>query len=505
MSLDDSFPSIASSGVIMLTGSVLGRALALGTEALIARSLGPTVFGRIGLAYTVILTAASVLLVGVNQAIPRLLPAADTERQQASFVQSAYLFALLLGIVGIIVLFVLVRGPLRGEFELIKYLLLFSPFLVVYPISRISFAVLRSWEQTVPAIVSRSVVSRVLGLGLWVLIFYLGFSVEAAVGYWLAVPSVTVVFAGYYIRRRLPLRHLVTMRPEKSAMRRMLSFSWPLAMSSLVFTFLSRMDILMIGYFLVSREVGYYRAIQPFRQVTVLVLGSFGFLFLPLATRCFETGNLPELDRLFTSVTKWIVVITLPVILGFVFFAESIVVFAFGADYLPAALPLSVLLGGLFVRTVTGLDGDVVKAIDRPKIEFYSALTGLGSNLVLNILLIPQYGIVGAAVATVVGYAVYNAVELAAIYRIVGITPFSWDILKPVAFTTVSAAALVHVIDVPSGIIFALGATALFGVLSVLSVPFTGSIGAADRILVERLEQRTGREFAVIRRLFDIE
>ncbi|WP_227357572.1 flippase [Haladaptatus salinisoli] len=505
-SVNNSLSSVASSAVIMLIGSLFGRGLALATEALMARSLTPEIFGRISLAYTIIITIANVLLLGVNQGIPRLLSANESGEKESSLIQSAFFFSLLTGSIGVIVILMIVQNwpGLYGDENKYKYIIIFSPFLILFPLSRISVSVLRSWELTWPAIFSRAIVSRTLGLALWGLLFYFGYSIEAAISYWISIPLIIVIVSSIFIHRKIPIQDFILKYPDKEVAKQLITFSWPLAMSAIMFMFLSRMDVIMIGYYLSSTEVGYYRAIQPLRQSTVIVLASFGFLFLPLATNFYENDAIADLDRLFTSVTKWVVVTTLPVILGLTLFSKDVVTFLLGKSYLPSALPLSLLVGGFFVRAVTGLDGEVTKAINKPKIELYAALVGTLINILLNIVLIPRYGIAGAAVATVFGYAIYNGVELYAIYRFVGITPFSNNIFKSALFTTAVALVYVRLVDIPSSITYVILSTILFMFVSFLSLPLTGSVSEADLLLIKRLEKRTNVDFQFLRQLLDI-
>lgn len=507
VSFDESVSSIASSAIVMSLGIVFGQSLALVTEALITRSLDPTTYGRVALAYTVMLTIGNVLLLGMHQGLPRLVSATESDESRKSLIQSAFVISLVVGCAGVMLTVLSTRVVATGsnQLELLTYVVFLSPFLVLFPFSRLSVSVLRSLERTLPAVLSRMVVSRGVGLGIWGFLFYLGYRTEAAIVYWLAVPALVTGAAGYFIRQNFPLWDLIVRRLDGDAVREVISFSWPLASSVVMFMLLSRLDILMIAYFLPPTEVGYYRAVQPLRQVAIFVLASFGFLFLPIATKYYEDGTMDSLERLFKSITKWAVVLTVPLILGLSIYSEAVVLFMFGEPYQPAAVPLSILVAGNFIRSVSGLDGELAKAINRPKIELYSAAVGVASNFILNIVLIRPYGIAGAAVATVLGYAIYNAIEIYAIYVRVGFTPFSRNMLKPTAVTIVFAGAYVSLTAISHDIVFAAGSTVLFGVVALLSLPLTGSIDETDEMLLSTLERRTGHEFSYLRRIFGIE
>jgi O-antigen/teichoic acid export membrane protein len=165
----------------------------------------------------------------------------------------------------------------------------------------------------------------------------------------------------------------------------------------------------------------------------------------------------------------------------------------FGAAFVPAAPALAVLVAGLFIRTLVGLNGDVTKAIDRPQIELYAVAVAVGVDIALNAIFIPRYGIVGAAAATVVGYAAYNALEVAAIYQAVGTHPFAANTLKPLVPTTLVALGVERLTaGAPRSLVLLVGVGALLAAVHLASLVLTRSLGDADIVLFERVEERTG-------------
>jgi O-antigen/teichoic acid export membrane protein len=206
------------------------------------------------------------------------------------------------------------------------------------------------------------------------------------------------------------------------------------------------------------------------------------------------------LDELFTVSTKWVSLATLPFVLVFSLFASDAITAFFGASYTPAAPALAVLVGGLFIRALTGLNGDMVRAIDRSRIEFYAAAGGIGANVLLNVILIPQYGIVGAAIATVAGYGVYNGIEVLIIYLETGTSPFSFNVIKPLVPTTILAFGVSALVPRPLGLIQLIGTGFIFTLAQPISMFLTRSFDQSDLELVELAEQRSGRDLGHIKR-----
>lgn len=494
-SLDDVLSGLAKSAGIVFVGTVFGRVLSLLGQILVVRALDPTQFGHVALAYTIVTMGGSLALLGANDGVTRLMSTDEDGTYRRRVLQSGYGFALVGGAAVALVLYAF-RFRLAtalGDDTLPQLLVAFVPYLLVYGVARVSFGALRAHRRSLAAVVSRDFGPRIGAIALFGAFALAGSPFFGAVVYWTAVPVLMALLAGYYLHRELSMGRVVARRPDRETARELWSFSWPLALGSSFFLLLSNVDVVMIGYFMDSRSVGLYRAIQPLRQVTTFVLVAFTFLFLPLATEYYNDGKLDDLDTLYTVSTKWLVTLTFPPVLVFTLFAPDVVRAFFGTAYVPAAPALAVLTAGLFVRALVGLNGDMVKAIDRTRIELYSVAVAVVVDVALNVVLIPRYGIVGAAAATVVGYGVYNLLEVGAIYYAVDSHPFALDTVKPLVPTALVAVGLARLTaGVDLSLVHLVGIGVLVAVVHLGSMVATRSLDDADLLLFERFERRTG-------------
>ncbi|AEM57271.1 hypothetical protein HISP_08490 [Haloarcula hispanica N601] len=494
------------SSAIIFIGLIIGNALALVAEALIARSLSPGAYGSIALAYTVALLGGRIAIFGIKDGVVRLISAKSAISERAHIIQHGLAIVLLTGcVVGIgfvasrDIVAEIVEDPLVG-----RYLLFFSPFVIFFSARAVLFGTLRAEERSVSAVISRDILGRILPFIILAIAIFINRPILGAVGYWLGVPVAILLSSLLFLRDRYPLSEIILRNPNRDTFERLLRFSLPLAMGAYLSIFLTHSDILMIGYFLDSNEVGYYRAVQPLQQASILLLMAFSFLFLPAATQFYEQKEIDDLERFYTVSTKWISVGTLPIVLVFGLFADDVVRVLFGAAYSPAAPALTLLVSGHFLRAVVGLNGDIVKAIDRTKIELISVLIGVITNILLNIYLIPRVGIVGAAIGTATGFLAYNITELFAIYRTIEIHPFAVNNFKPLVLTTILALVIRGFTQEIRFGIFGLGALGiLFGIVALVSMVLTKSIDKTDLILLKRIEERTGSDLSFIKFIFN--
>jgi O-antigen/teichoic acid export membrane protein len=248
----------------------------------------------------------------------------------------------------------------------------------------------------------------------------------------------------------------------------------------------------MLGWFLEPAKVGFYRSIQPVSQVLIFFLQSLTFIYLPIATRYFEEGSLENLSTIYKASTRWITVATFPLFIFFVVFGRDFIQVIFSPEYTVAWLSLAILSVGMYSRVIAGPNGMTIKAIDRTQEDLLASICALITNFSLNTVLIPRYGIAGAALATSISYIIYNIIDLYIIYRYIGVTHLDASLLKPLIPTTVLVVAAAQVFSTSGITLFGL---ILVGVgiscVHLLSTILTTGLTAEDRILIDNLRYRS--------------
>lgn len=488
--------------MITFFGLILGNGLGLVAEALIARSLSPAVYGSLALAYTAVVLTSRLSNLGIRDGVVRLISSSSLPSEKMRVAQHGFLIVTVASLLFITFLY-FSRNIIANVFDdpqIPAYIIMLSPVVLLFPYRGISIGLLRSEGRSTGAVISRDILGPTISIVLLTVAVITGYPVYGGIVYWISLPLVIAISSLIIIRNSYSLTGFLRITPDQAIITRLLRFSLPLALAAYITVFLSYLDIIMIGYFLDSTQVGYYRAIQPLRRAPIFVMIAFQFLFLPLATELYEKDEITKLGEFYKTSTKWIVVITLPIVLVLSIFSKDVVRLLYGTDYLPAATALSVLVIGLYFRAFVGLNGDMVKAIDRTNIEMISAAAGVLGNFLLNLLLIPRYGIVGAAIATSGGFFIYNIIELYGIYRIIKIHPFGLNNIKPILPVTLVALGIQLFITngrlgfIELGIV---GVT--LSLLSIVFVPLTRSLSHTDLVFVERIESYLGINLELIK------
>jgi len=498
---EEQLGSLFSSAAIVFSGRVLERGLALFGQILIIRSLAPDVFGDIAVTYTVVGTVSTFLALGLYHGVTRTMSSKETASERIAVLLNGVYIVLFSGALGVVGIY-LFRSDIARLFDnptIDGLLILFLPIAFFGPLSKVIESGLRSLKNTQETIFFRDILSRILALVALGVFVILGDVYTGAIVYWNVLPVLIVVLL-LYLCVGLIRNNGGIVSPSMELMKQLISFSWPLAISGSIIILMRNLDIFMIAYFLDANPVGLYRAIQGLNAIPLFILQSFVFLYLPLATEAFSNDKTEDLGRLYTASTRWISLVTFPIAAIVVFFSDDVIRVLFSEQYVPASLALSILVGGVFVRALAGPNGATINAIGKSKVEMISGITGLVANFAFNILLIPQFGIEGAALATGAGFFVYNGVEVGIIYWITGVHPFSVKTFRALLPSTIVVGAFAAW---TSNIQFGIGLLSLVGVavglLTVVSVIMTGAFDEIDLLLLNQLEESTGKDFDRLR------
>ncbi|MEX0729495.1 MAG: flippase [Aquisalimonadaceae bacterium] len=161
-------------------------------------------------------------------------------------------------------------------------------------------------------------------------------------------------------------------------------------------------DILMLGIFGEAEEVGIYRIAM---QAAILV--AFGFqatsmVVAPYFTRLYEQGDVKRLQYLVTITTRIMLLVAVPIVVIFIIFGESILGLIFGSEYVAGYMALSILAIGKLLSSAFGPVAFLLNMTGNERSTAKAAAAGAGGNVLLNFILIPLYGMNGAAIATAV-------------------------------------------------------------------------------------------------------
>jgi O-antigen/teichoic acid export membrane protein len=261
-----------------------------------------------------------------------------------------------------------------------------------------------------------------------VMAFLVGYRLMGAVYGFLGSMMLTAALGLLSIPKKIFPRD-TSLHPDYDV-KKLLRFSLPVVFIGFGHLLLTQTDRLMIGFFMASANVGIYSAAARIAIQTSFIITAFNIIFAPMVADLYNQRKIRELDGLFKIATRWIVMLTLPLLLIMVLFPQSIIEL-FGRQFLPGAGVLYILAIAHFVNAATGSVGLIYIMSGKQDIELINTLSMAALNIALNVWLIPRYGVIGAAIATGLSIAIVNIVRVIGVYKLIGIQPYTRKYFKP--------------------------------------------------------------------------
>lgn len=388
------FMTFSKSSIIQATEQLVNILFGLFVTVYMARVFGPEKFGVWSLATSIILVSATSLKYGLDLAIIRRC--SDETESHDSFLASAIVMRLI-NAVGFMLLAAIVTYFTYPEgtagYEL---LLVMLPVLLFIPLETLESWFRATKNATVPAIARIS--SILTGSALKIGLVAFGASMTlVGVAHLIQLGLVGILLLVFYLRSGHKLKFDATIPAQ---VRELYVLGAPLFVTTLANMVYMRCDVMMLAAMKGDHEVGLYAAatrIYEAAQIAPVVLMTAAAPFLFRSYR----NNLHQFMRLFQVLLTYFNVLFLAISVVICLLSPFIVRLLFGAAYHETALILAIqILGLVFVAQGVATEYWWI-ARGRLVVSMKRTLAGALANVLLNLLLIPPFGAVGAAIASV--------------------------------------------------------------------------------------------------------
>jgi O-antigen/teichoic acid export membrane protein len=459
---------------LLLVGRILSLGVNFAVQVLIVRYLSKDDYGAFAYALAIAFFAQTVIRLGLDRAITRFIPiyqeqdAYDRVRGTLRFVAFAVIGA---GVFAVVVVYLLagvagvsvVEGA-KGR-TLLLILILLAPLEAVNDLFVGLFAV---FSRPMAIFVRRYVLTS--SLRLVVSVFLVVSSADVAV---LAVGYVATAATGVAISTALFVQILRSdgllqqLRSVHSTVspRVLLAFTFPILTTDLVYALMTTLDAVLVGHFKGAEAVATLAAVQPAALLNQIVFSSFLFLFTPAVSRLFAQDDRRAIEDVYWQTTAWIAVLSAPIFLLTFSLASPLTTLLFGGRYEDSAAVLSVLALGYYLHSALGFNGTTLMVFGRIRTLVALNIVALVINTVANLIAIPRWGALGAALATALTLLIHNVLKQIALQRTSGVRFFRVDYAR--LYLTVAAAALALLV-LQTTLDRAIVSVAAYGVVSVV-------------------------------------
>lgn len=162
------------------------------------------------------------------------------------------------------------------------------------------------------------------------------------------------------------------------------------------------MDILLLGAILGQTAVGVYEVVWRVTGVVILFSSSLSTSIFPEISRLNAKSNYERIEQIITQSITPSLYFIIPAFFGVIFLGEEILTLVFGSSYSSGWVILIILMVDKIAQGIQLVLGKALQAIDKPDQAAIASVSSIVVNILLNLLLISRWGIVGAAVGTVI-------------------------------------------------------------------------------------------------------
>jgi O-antigen/teichoic acid export membrane protein len=466
-------------GIVSVFFGDIGRVLTFAAFIpILVRTIGETGYGTYALVMAVFAPMRVATNAGLFDATKTYLSRAETDDERAVITSTSLtLHALLTLAGGGVLTAIALFAPLsEAAADSILVVILALVGEQAFKFGRAVLHAHREEASVEPLILVRSVMLALVGITLAAgTLQVVGVFVGFGVGFMFAG-----VVAGWQALRRQSIGAIGAI--ERAWAGRLLRFGLPSMVLMLLITGFYKADVILVNQLLNATAAGHYRAALQVAEFIWMLSIAVQFVMIQSTADLWAKGNIDRIQRLVGRLVRYVVLLTILGLIGIGTLADEFVRLYFGPTFEPAITPLLLLLPGVIGFAVARVVWPVLQAGGFLQPLLVVTGVGFGLNLVGNLLLIPRVGIVGAAIATSLSYAVLGVGQIG-VARRAGIRPLAdLSLGSIVLISSVTAAVTIGVDAVVPGV-WALAAVppaglVAFGSLSLL----TGTVTRAELV-----------------------
>ena len=490
---------ISKGASLLLVGIVISKLLTYLYRLIIARYLGPGIYGLFSIGLAVIGVVLSISLVGLPQGILRYVSyyfgKNDSESIHVVF-NNAIKIVLPISIFFSAILFIFadwISITLFHSPQLIRVLQIFACAVPISVVAACMEYTLQAFQKIKYIVISRNIIEPVVKLLFSVLVIYLGYSLVGITAVYLISLIIVTFFFAYFLKKVLSFKKILS--APSSMYKPLLFFSLPLMLSDLFISLLLWSDTLILGSFVIAAQVGIYNAVVPTARLIHTIPVALRALFIPTISGLYAQKK--GIAPVYNTITKWLFLTGISSVTFVCVYSRQLLSIFFGKVFAEGYIPLILVALSFFAYSLVFPLENILMVMKKTKLILFNTALAVVFNITLNLLLIPKFGIYGAALSTAFAFMIITLLVAAEAYYFVKLFPLKLNYLRAVMAAFVSLAAVICIgsyID-SYRILGLLTLGIIYLILYFLLLLFTRAIGKTEFAMIKAAWQKLKRMF----------
>lgn len=490
---DQALRDVLKGASIVYMGLFVELLIAFVAQVLAARYLSVSDFGSITTGTALLNIGSIVGGLGLAAGLTRYLPRVDDEEKRSLTTMAIVVTAIVSFPLGAVVTFnsSFIAREVFGDASITSSIRIFGAAIPFAAILNVAIGGIRGQKQSLYRVYVKNLLHPIVRFGLVIgaVVYGLG-QAEIAGAY--AVPYVvSAALALALLYRSLPVTTL-SLKPDLT--KEVVEYSLPFTITK-TSTFIYRSaDIFLITYFLGSFSVGIYGVAYAATRFMGMLSTAFNFLGSPIASELEHGGNIDEVIGVFESIARWLVIGSVCILIPLGIFSSEFITIVYQSKYSSGGIVLTILSVGFAVTNVLIIHGPILEALGHSRVLSINSILAAGTNIILNVILIPRIGISGAAVATVLSFALRDILATFEVHYFLGRTPMSWQALKPglIALPFLGLVTLFVAPSIPGTFLWILGISVALSILFSGIVLLIFGLTSTEVMILRSAEEKYG-------------
>lgn len=436
--------TIARGAGITLIGSAASKGLLFVYIILLARFLSNNDLGLYFLGFSIAFFLTILATLGLDAGVVRFIAISSAGKdplKTRSIFLSSLRIAAVSGTVTAILTFLfsdMIANRIFHKPELSFVIKFFSVAIPIDSLLKIAISSLHGLKQIARSVFCENVALIGARFSLTFIFMYgFGWNISAVIAAHILSSLFSFSMACFFVVKKT--NSAIVRKPGEYHAGPLLRYSMPMMFSAFVFNVSRQVDVLILGSLVAATQVGFYSAAVRLVAIGEIVFVIFQPIFHPFVAELSEKKEFRKISSLLKTITRWNVIISLPVFLLLVCFPEFFVQI-YGKEFLVASACLSVLAAASLFSPISNLPNSVIFMSGHPEITVKNNIIALILNALLNYYFISRFGIIGAALATAISVLSVALLRILEVYYLHRIHPFSRDFWKPYAAGIISIA-----------------------------------------------------------------
>ncbi len=393
----------ARGGAIAFILKISSTVLGFLNQVILARILGAGGVGEVILAITVVRISIQIAKFGMEETMTKFIPLYIERNDDAKLkgtISFAIKFCLFFSIIFMLFVFVFSKLIAINIFHSEGLLKLMPVVVIAIPawvIRDVIGGILRGYKDVFRALIPESLISPFVKIAVFLLLTLKGIAPFYAIIAFVAGELLSVIVAFKFLQIRLSTLKPVRGQCEK---KNVMDVAYTIIFTGMSVLLYTQADVWILGMFKSTEIVGIYGIATKLVLLVYFPMMAFAAVIPSLISSIHTSGDLVELKKVVSESTRWILSTAMPIILILLIEGKYILKYFYGPEFESGYPVLVILTLGQMIKAGAGLIGVILQMTGEHKVYMKVNIIFGILNIILNILLVPRYGMTGAAAAT---------------------------------------------------------------------------------------------------------